>query len=451
LVETETATFWLDSPEIQRGEMRTAEIGTEVFFFPAAAHAEKDGCFTNTQRLLQWHEKAVDPPGDARSEAWFMYHLGRRLKARAAADPSPRNAGLNALTWDYPTRGANDEPDIDAILREINGRTVGDGHVIDGFSFLKDDGSTSCGCWIYSGVYENGRNRARERHATGDYGHGWGYAWPADRRILYNRASARPDGQPWSERKKLVWWDTDRTEWTGLDQPDFARGKPPDYVPPEGAGGDAALRGDAPFVMHPDGVGWIWVQSGLKDGPLPAHYEPLESPVKNAVYSQQENPAADAKERPDNAYATPAGDPAYPHVLTTYRLTEHHTSGAMSRTLSHLAELQPALFAEISPELAAEINARNRDLLTIATPRGEIHARALVTSRIRPLTINGRVIHQVGLPYHFGGRGLVTGDVVNDLVAISQEPNVRIMEAKALVCSVHVARKHTARRTSNVP
>jgi formate dehydrogenase major subunit len=436
MVETETASFWLDSPEVQRGEMRTADIGVEVFFFPAAAHAEKDGCFTNTQRLLQWHEKAVEPPGDARSEAWFMYHLGRRLKARAAADPSPRNAGLNALTWDYPTGGPHAEPDIDAILREINGRTVKDGEVIDGFRLLRDDGSTSCGCWIYSGVYEGGRNRARAREATGPYGHGWGYAWPADRRILYNRASARPDGRPWSERKKLVWWDAGRREWTGSDTPDFSRDKPPDYIPAPDAHGDAAIRGDAPFVMHPDGVGWLFVASGLKDGPLPAHYEPLESPVSNTVYTQQDNPAADSKRRPDNAYAASAGDPLFPHVLTTYRLTEHHTAGGMSRTLSHLAELQPALFTEISPELAGEIGAANGDMVTIATPRGQIEAHALVTSRIRPMTINGRVIHQVGLPYHFGGRGLVKGDVVNDLVAISQEPNVRIMESKALVCRV---------------
>ena len=438
MVETETASFWLDSPEIARGEMRTAEIGTEVFFFPAAAHAEKDGCFTNTQRLLQWHEKAVEPPGDARSEAWFMYHLGRRLKARAAGDPRPRNAGLNALTWHYPTSGPYDEPDIDHVLREINGHAA-DGRLLDGFRFLQDDGSTACGCWIYSGVYEGGRNRARDREATGVYGHGWGFAWPADRRILYNRASARPDGTPWSERKKLVWWDADRREWTGADNPDFSRDKPPDYVPPEGARGDAALRGDAPFVMHPDGVGRIWVSSGLKDGPLPAHYEPLESPVRNAVYAQQANPAADPKARPDNVYAQPAGDPRYPHVLTTYRLTEHHTAGGMTRTLSHLAELQPALFAEISPELAQEVGARNGEMIIVATPRGEIRARALVTPRIRPMLIQGRTLHQVGLPYHFGGRGLVTGDVVNDLVAISEEPNVRIMEAKALVCAVRVA------------
>ena len=439
MVETETASFWLDSPEVQRGELQTASIGTEVFLFPAAGHAEKDGCFTNTQRLLQWHEKAVDPPGDARSEAWFLYHLGVRMKARAAADPRPRNAGLNALVWNYPTEGRHDEPQVDAILREINGYDRPANQLLDGFRLLKDDGTTSCGCWIYSGVYEGGRNRARERKASGVYGHGWGFAWPADRRILYNRASARPDGRPWSERKKLIWWDTSQREWTGLDTPDFAREKPPDYVPSRDARGDDALRGDSPFIMHPDGVGWVWVPNGLKDGPLPAHYEPFESPVANILYAQQVNPAADPKLRPDNPYADSPGDPKYPHILTTYRLTEHHTAGGMTRTLSHLAELQPELFAEISPELADEIGARNGDMIVIATPRGEIRARALVTARIRPVMIHGRLLHQVGLPYHFGGRGLVTGDVVNDLVAISQEPNVRIMEAKALVCAVRLS------------
>jgi len=188
--------------------------------------------------------------------------------------------------------------------------------------------------------------------------------------------------------------------------------------------------------MHPDGAGWIWVSSGLKDGPLPAHYEPLESPVRNALYSQQVNPAADPLERPDNAYAVSPGDERYPHVLTTYRLTEHHTAGGMTRTLSHLAELQPELFAEISPELASDVGVRNGETIIVSTPRGEIRARALVTARMRPVVIEGRPLHQVGLPYHFGGRGLVKGDVVNDLVAMSQEPNVRIMEAKALVCAV---------------
>jgi formate dehydrogenase major subunit len=439
MVETETATFWLDSPEVQRGELRPEDIETEVFFFPAAAHAEKDGCFTNTQRLLQWHEKAVEGPGDARSEAWFIYHLGRRLKAKAAGDRRKRQRALNALTWNYRTEGPHDEPAIADILQEINGRRVVDGSLVDGFTALAADGSTACGCWIYSGVHPApDRNRARERDPSGPYGHGWGFAWPADRRILYNRASARPDGTPWSERKKLVWWDPDAGEWTGLDTPDFARNKTPDYVPPPDARGDAALPGSAPFIMHDDGLGWILVPTGLKDGPLPAHYEPLESPVTNRLYPQQTNPAADPKRRDDNAYSDRIGDPRFPYVLTTYRLTEHHTAGGMSRTLSHLAELQPELFCEMSPELAREIGASPSDTVIVSTPRGSIEARALITARMRPLVVQGRIIHQVGLPYHFGGRGLVRGDVVNDLVAISEEPNVRIMEAKALVCGVLV-------------
>ena len=437
MVETETATFWLDSPEIRRGELRTEDVSTEVFFFPAAAHAEKDGCFTNTQRLLQWHDKAVEAPADARSDAWFVYDLGVRLKRTASAASGPQHEGLRALTWNYPVHGPHGEPDIDAVLQEINGQTTRDHRLIDGFHVLAADGTTACGCWIYSGVYpETGRNRARERRPEGRYGHGWGFAWPADRRILYNRASARPDGRPWSERKKLIWWDAQRHEWTGLDTPDFSRDTPPDYDPPADARGIAAIPGDAPFIMHGDGLGWIWVSSGLKDGPLPAHYEPLESPLANAVYRQQENPAADPRARDDNPYARSPGDDRYPHVLTTYRLTEHHTAGGMTRTLSHLAELQPELFCEISPELAATIHVGNGAVVTISTPRGAIEARALVTPRMRPLIVQGRTIHQVGLPYHFGGKGLVTGDVVNDLVAISQEPNVRIMEAKALVCRI---------------
>ena len=435
MVETETATFWLDSPEIARGELEPAKIGTEVFFFPAASHAEKNGTFTNTQRLLQWHEKAVEPPGDARSEVWFTYHLGRRLKERAKRDPRPRNAGLNALTWDYRMLG--DDPDAAEVLQEINGRRVADGTQLPGFHALDSDGSTSCGCWIYSGVYPaEDRNRAHEREASGVYGHGWGFTWPGDRRILYNRASARPDGQPWSERKKLVWWDSAKKEWIGNDVPDFGSRKPPDYVPSPEATGDEGIRGDAPFIMHGDGVGWIWVPSGLKDGPLPTHYEPLESLVDNRVYPQQVNPAADPKARPDNAYADSPGDRAYPYVLTTYRLTEHHTAGGMSRTLSHLAELQPELFCEISPELAGEVGTHNGDFVRITTPRGSIVARALVTARMRPLMVQGRTVHHVGLPYHWGPRGIVKGDVVNDLLAISEEPNVKIFESKALVCRI---------------
>ncbi len=197
--------------------------------------------------------------------------------------------------------------------------------------------------------------------------------------------------------------------------------------------------------MHPDGFGWIWVASGLKDGPLPTHYEPLESPWKNPLYPAHSiNPAADAKMRPDNPYAS-SPDPRYPFVLTTYRLTEHHTAGGMSRALSHLSELQPELFCEISPELAHERGIRHGDIVSIMTPRAAIEARALVTARMQPLRLDGRVIHQVGLPYHWGYKGLVKGSVVNDLIAISEEPNVRIMETKALLCNVLPPSEHRER------
>jgi formate dehydrogenase major subunit len=437
LVEIETAAFWYDSPEIRRGELRPEDIPTEVFFLPAAGHAEKDGCFTNTQRLLQWHEKAVDPPGDARSESWFIYHLGRRLQEKARRDPRPRNAGLAALTWNYTVDGPHAEPRAEEILAEINGFTLPDRRPVSGYTDLRADGSTACGCWIYSGVFPApGENLARRRDPRGAYSHGWGFAWPGDRRILYNRASAAPDGRPWSDRKKLVWWDDSSKKWTGLDSPDFAATKRPDYQPAAGATGDAALPGDKPFLLHPDGMGWLWVPSGLKDGPLPTHFEPFESPIRNPLYPDtQTNPPADPRAGPENVYAD-SPDPRFPYVLTTYRLTEHHTAGGMSRTLPHLAELQPEMFCEISPQLAAECDLRHGEWVTVVTPRGLIEARAMVTPRLRPLRIHGKLVHQVGLPYHWGYRGLVRGDAANDLVAISQEPNVRIMESKGMLCNV---------------
>jgi formate dehydrogenase major subunit len=273
----------------------------------------------------------------------------------------------------------------------------------------------------------------------GPYDSEWGWTWPANRRVLYNRASADPDGKPWSERKKLVWWDDAKGEWSGDDVPDFTKTKRPDYEGSDEKSGDEALAGDAPFIMHPDGMGWIWVASGLKDGPLPAHYEPMESIVRNEVYpDQQNNPAVNWMRRPDNEYAS-SPDDRFPYVLTTYRLTEHHTAGGMSRTLSHLAELQPALFAEISPELAREIGVENGEWITVSTVRASIQARALVTSRMPSLDVQGRRVHQVGLPYHFGNNGLVTGDVVNDLLAMSEEPNVKIFESKGLTCNVRKA------------
>ncbi len=461
MVEIESANYWRDSPEVKRGELVPEEIETEVFLMPAAGHAEKEGAFTQTQRLLQWREKAVEPPGEATSEAWFIHQLAKRLKAKAESSGDPDDEPLRALDWWYPEDG-HGEPVMEAVLAEINGwRTrVGDGAgvvagsdargaahhggQVEGFGALAADGSTACGCWIYSGVFgPDGVNRAMRREPEGPYAHGWGFAWPSDRRILYNRASARPDGAPWSEGKKLVWWDADEKRWDGLDVPDFPAAKDPAYRPPAGAKGVDAHSGMAPFLMHPEGLGRLFVPEGLKDGPLPAHFEPLESPLPNALYARQTNPPVNRFERPDNPFARPE-DPRFPYVLTTYRLTEHHTAGGMSRNLSHLAELQPELFAEISPELAAEVGVENGGWMTVATVRGAIEAKALVTRRMRPIRIEDRVVHQVAVPFHWGPTataGGPTGDVANDLIPLSGEPNVNIHESKALLCTVIAGRR----------
>jgi formate dehydrogenase major subunit len=460
MVEIEPATFWRDSPEIERGELTTEQIETEVFFFPAAGYAEKEGAFTNTQRLLQWREKAVDPPGDARSEGWFMHQLALRLMAKAKQSNDPLDEPLRALDWWYPEDGQG-EPIMEAVLAEINGWSTnsvagaGDpggndgvvfgvdrdgnphhGPQVDGYPRLKADGSTASGGWIYSGVFGPDKiNNALSRRAKDHLGHGWGFAWPGDRRIIYNRASARPTGEPWSERKKLIWWDQAQGKWTGDDQPDFPVEKPPEFRPTGNESGLDAIPGDAAFILHEDGLGWLHVARGLQDGPIPTHYEPLESPVRNALYSRDTNPVVNWFTRQENRFAPP-GDPRFPFVLTTYRLTEHHTAGGMSRFLSHLAELQPELFAEMSPELAAELKIGNGDYISVVSLRGAIDARALVSRRMRPMHLNGKIVHQIAMPFHFGSAGPVRGGATNDLVPISGEPNVTIMEAKALACNI---------------
>ena len=435
--EIETATAW------KMDGAKPEECGTEVFFIPSALVAEKDGSFTQTQRMLQWHDKAIEPPGDARSDAWFVFHLGRRLKELYKDSKEPRDGLIRAMTWDYPTEGDRGEPDIESILREINGYTVADGEPVKGFAELKDDGSTACGGWIYSGVYADGVNQARRRKPWTEQPNPateWGWAWPADRRILYNRASADPEGRPWSERKKFVWWDEAEGEWTGDDVPDFQATKPPDYEPAPDAKGDDAIPGDGPFIVNGDGLGWLFAPVGLMDGPLPVHYEPVESPVPNLLYEGiQYDPAARLFDRSDNPY-NPPEDPRYPYVVTTYRLTEHHTSGAMSRWIPWLSELQPELFCEISPVLAAEKGVENTDWVTVSTSRGKIHCKALVSDRIPVYDIDGKKIHTIGLPYHWGPNGLIKGDVVNNLMPVALEANVAIHEAKAFTANLEAGR-----------
>jgi formate dehydrogenase major subunit len=438
--DTETASFWRSAPEVADGTVSPATIGTEVFLLPAAMSPEKSGSFTNTMRLVQFHEQAVDPPADARSELHFVYHLGRRLKELYADSTLERDRPIQALTWEYPTHGPLAEPGAEAILAEVNGYTVTDTTPVKTYNDLKDDGSTACGCWIYSGIMpEAGRNRARSRDGDEASSLDWGYSWPNNVRVLYNRASADPAGAPWSERKRYVWWDAEDKKWTGLDTPDFPPTKAPDYQPPDGATGLDALAGDDPFIMLAEGKGRLFVPSGLKDGPLPTHYEPFESPISNPIYSQQRNPAAVGHARDDNQYHD-VGDPRYPHVLTTYRLTEHHTAGAMTRWLPWLAELQPEGFAEIGTALASEVGIENGGWVVISTARGAIETRALVTDRIGQITIEGQPLHQVGMPWHYGYNGLARGAVANDLSTIVEDPNALIHEAKAFTCAIRAGR-----------
>lgn len=479
LYETETASFWKDSPEVKSGTLKPEKINTEVFFLPAAAVAEMDGSFTNTQRLVQWHEKACDPPEDARSDIWFTVHLGNRLKKLYADSKEARDKPIQAVIWDYIDPEVTkewrikDEPSAALVMKEINGYEYPAKKPLDGtliksakpvksFGDLKEDGSTACGAWIYTGIYAPtekeplGHNFAANRQGDGWVALGWAFSWPANRRLMYNRASADPKGNPWPKESRLarefaqansdkptkegakrgyVYWDAGQKKWVGLDVPDFVLAKAPDTPFKADGVGVEYHDGASPFIMKPDGKAWLFVPKGLEDGPMPTHYEPYESPVKNLVYKQQSNPTAKVWKIDANPYALP-GSEEYPNVLSTYRLTEHHLSGVMSRWLPWLAELQPELFCEISPEHAAEVGVQNTEWITISTPRGSIRAKALVTRRIRPYKLKDKTVHHVGLPWHWGYKGLTQGDVVNNLSALVGDPNVTIHEAKVFVCKV---------------
>ncbi len=443
----ESATFWKDSPEHESGEVSAQDIQTEVFFLPAAAHTEKDGSFTNTQRLLQWHHKACEPPGDCRSELHWIYHLGKAIREKVAGREQPRDRPVLDLTWDYPLVGPHDEPDAECILQEVSGRRA-DGSFLSSYDELEQDGSTACGSWIHCGVYADGVNQAARKQPGAEQNwiaHGWGWAWPKDTRIIYNRASADADGNPWSERKRYVWWDAEAGKWTSLgDSPDFPPTKAPDFEPDDDAKAMDAISGDKPFLLHPDGRGWLYAPSGLVDGPLPAHYEPQESPFANSLYAQQQNPTRQVFDRPENPYNPgngARGSEVFPFVLSTYRLTEHHTAGGMSRTVPFLAELQPEFFCEVSPELAGLRGLEHGGWATIVTARQAVEARVMVTERIKPLRVQGRTMHLVGTPYHWGGVGIVTGDSANELLPVALDNNVHISEYKVATCDIRPGRR----------
>src|SRR5438270_116633 len=427
---------------------------------------QKLGWWSHTQAymrsLLQaWYGDAANEEEGNCSYRWIPKIIGDHSHLATSYTMLDGTVKGYLLFGQKPEEGSRitNEPDALLVLKEINGYytrppdqhgagsnqqqtyTLRNAPHVPNFTVLKSDGGTACGAWIYSGVYpEPGRNRAASRNPEGRTFLEWGFTWPANRRILYNRASADAQGRPWSERKKYVWWDEAEKKWTGYDIPDFPLSKSPDFRPEPGAVGMDAHAGTDPFIMKPDGKGWLFAPKGLKDGPLPTHYEAAESPMQNALYHQQSNPAAKYfRDRPDNRLS-PVGDPNYPIVITTYRLTEHHVSGPMTRWMPWLNALQPSLFAEISPELAAERKIRHGDWVIISTPRGEIEALAMVTRRMRPLYFGRRVVHQIGLPFHWGFQSKSTGSITNDLAHMVLEPNVSIEEAKAFTCNIRPGR-----------
>jgi formate dehydrogenase major subunit len=401
-------------------------------------------------RLIQWHEKAVKPPGDVTSDAEFFCSLARRLQKLYAGSKKERDKGFLAASFTYGDDPK--EPDMQLVLKEINGFATEEikdkdgkvvykkGQPLNTFAHMTDDGKTAGGCWIYTGVTVEGPdgkliNKANLRKPADDkdyLAHGWGFAWPANRRILYNRASADLKGKPWSEKKKLIWWDPEapgqkpeeKGKWVGLDVPDFNAFLAPD-----------AKNGDKPFIMRADLVGAFF--GPLNDGPFPEHYEPLECPVeKNYMNAQRMNPTAPVWGGKADAFAT--CDPRYPYVGTSYRVSEHWQTGLMTRPQAWLLELQPQMFVELSEELAALKQIQNGQRVKAVSARGAVECTAIVTKRFKPFKLGDLIVHEVGFPWHYGWRWPATGkeESINLLTPSTGDPNTRIPETKAFMVNI---------------
>lgn len=429
LFETETVSFW------KRPGVNPADIKTEVFLLPAAFSYEKEGTVANSSRWIQWRWKAVEPPGQAKSDLWIADRLMKAIRKEYQAGgkfPDP----ILKMLWNYDTEG-HEEPDITKIANEMNGYVVSDGTVLDSFGKLKDDGSTACGIWIYTGymhVDPELKVPACQRRSTEDKsGLGlfpkWAFSWPLNRRIVYNRCSADPSGKPWDPERALVAWDG--TKWINNDVPDFSFKKDGQPVPPQ-------VSAASPFIMTVEGQGRLFAPVGLKDGPIPEHYEPVESPVKNIMSKQQNNPLA-AKFNGEFAKLAQTSSPEFPYVATTHRLIEHYQSGAVTRNCPQLAELMPEMFVEISPNLASKLGINPGDYVIVSSARGEIKCKACVLPIIRPLKVNGSEVEIVGLPWHWGYQSLAPGSTANDLTPYVGDPNTRIPEYKAFLCNVRKA------------
>ncbi len=414
LWHTETSDFW------KRPGVNSANIKTEVFLLPALASYEKEGSVTNSGRWMQWRYKAVNGPGEAEDDLWMMDKIVLKLKEMYAKEGGPNAEAITKLAWNY---GNPASPH--AVAKEINGYDLTTGKLMSGFANLKDDGTTSSGCWIYCASYTEDGNMAARRDPTPDpFKVGlypkWAWAWPVNRRIIYNRASVDLNGEPWDKEHPVIWWKDDK--WVG-DVPDGAQ--PPMAVDP--------TKTKLPFIMKPEGVARLF-GAGMADGPLPEHYEPWERPVDNIMSKQQSDPAFWIW-RPEEQGASDK----FPIVASTYRCSEHWQGGQMTRNLPWLVEMMPEPFAEMSEELAGEKGIANGDKVIVESARGQVKMVALVTKRFKPFQVGGRKVHQVGLIWHWGYIGMSTGDSANCLTPHVGDANTMIPEYKAFLVNVRKA------------
>jgi formate dehydrogenase major subunit len=406
-------------------------IDTEVFALPATHWIEKDGSFVNSGRWMQWKDQVLPAEGDARHDHWMLADLFLRVRKLYEAEGGTFPDPVMDLTMPYRDPA---KPELDEIAREVNGQDLKSGERLESFKDLVDDGSTTSGNWIYVGSYPESGNQSKRRNGVQDpeandpTGMGfypeWGWSWPANRRVLYNRASADPAGEPWDPERPGIRWDAAQKLWVG-DVPDY----PPDADPQD-------PKSPLPFIMTGEGTGRLF-SNGLADGPFPEHYEPIESPIENPLHPQvSASPAAflyDQVAGRPNRFGTVKD---YPYVATSYRLTEHEHY--VTQHVEQLVQLQPEAFVEIPAELAREKDISTGDMVRVFSKRGKIEVRALVTKRLGALTIDGKKVFQIGIPIHWGYVGINTGDhwLANALTPFVGDATVRTPEFKAFLVNM---------------
>lgn len=426
LWETDTSVFW------KRPGVNPASIKTEVFLLPMASSVEKEGSVSNSGRWAQWRYKAQKSPGVAISDLDFIDELFLKIRelyekdvkaGKKVAFPDP----ILKANWNYRHSPKDHEADPHLVAQEINGYYIDKdgkkGKLMASFMDLKDDGTTACGCWIYSGSYNEDGNKMARRglkdapNKIGLYPE-WSWSWPVNRRIIYNRAAVNRKGEPWDPKRWVIKWTG--SEWKG------------DVVDGGGKFGPDVKN---PFIMNTEGVIRLFTTS-LADGPLPEHFEPLETVTRNLINSKQLNPAVNPS---DLVKAKVGSTSQYPYIGTSYRVVEHWQAGAMTRNLPWLTELVPDMFCEISPSLAKAKGIKNGDRVKISSARGTIHSYALVTERVQPLIVDGKPVEIVGMIWHFGQGCAVTGEACNILTPHVGDPNTGIPEFKAFLVNVEKA------------